>query len=75
MSLSFRATRPDRDLSRQPDRHSSTMYLAKDSAKLQYLAGIVGQIYLGDKPHRVHIYVDYPMSHWNVEGFLQVSCR
>jgi SNF2-related domain/Helicase conserved C-terminal domain len=72
MSYYFRATRPDRDLPYYADRYSLAMYLAKDSPKLAYLAGLVGKICLGDNPRRVLIYADYPMTHWNIEGFLKV---
>jgi hypothetical protein len=72
MSYYFRATRPERDLPYYPDRYSLALYLAKDSPKLGYLAGLVGKICLGDQPRRVLIYGDYPMTHWNMEGFLKV---
>lgn len=72
MGLYFRATRPAPNLPCYPDRFSFGMYLAKDSPKLQYLAGLLGKICLGDEPRRVLIYGDYPMSHWNIEGFVKV---
>jgi SNF2-related domain len=73
MSLYFRATRPVPNTPSYPDRFSFGMYLAKDSPKLQYMAGLVGKICRGDDPERVLIYGDYPMPHWNIEGFLKVS--
>ena len=47
MSLYFRATRPARNLPSYPDRFSFGLYLAKDSPKLQYMTGLVGQICRG----------------------------
>jgi SNF2-related domain len=73
MTLYFRATRPLRNLPPYPDRFSFGLYLAKDSPKLMYMAGLVGKVCLGDQGRRVLIYGDFPTAGWNIEGFLKVS--
>ena len=73
MSLYYRATRPVRNLPPYPDRFSFGLYLAKDSPKIQYVAGLVGKICRGEDPQRVLIYVDFPMPLWNIEGVLKVG--
>jgi hypothetical protein len=73
MTLYFRATRPLRNLPPYPDQFSFGLYLAKNSSKLMYMAGLVGKVCLEDQGRRVLIYGDFLTAGWNIEGFLKVS--
>jgi hypothetical protein len=73
MTLYFRAIRPLRNLPLYSDRFSFRLYLAKDSPKLMYIAGLVGKVCLGNQGRRVLIYGDFLTAEWNIKDFLKVS--
>jgi hypothetical protein len=74
MSFYFDLTKAERDLPLYIDRYSMSLYLAKDSPKLMYLAKLMGEICLDEvDPRRALIFTDGPMTLWNTEGFLTVG--
>lgn len=72
MSMYFDATKPDKNLPPYADRYAFGLYLGRDSPKKLYLGYLVGEICLGSDRRRVLIYGDWPMSQWDIEGFLKV---
>jgi hypothetical protein len=66
----FESTKLEASLPTPRDRPSLSWYIGYDSAKLQYLAGIVKEVCFGKK-RKLLIFIDWPFNLWLVYMFLQ----
>ena len=64
--------RPDPHLPPYIDRFSMGEYMAAKSPKLQYLCGYLAECLFAEVgKHRVLLYVNWPIVHWELEAFLK----
>ena len=72
LTIWWNFSRPDPDLPPYVDRFNMGEYMAAKSPKLQYLCGYLAEcLFASVGKHRVLLYVNWPIVHWELEAFLK----